>query len=381
MSEDCVKRQIILGAGASDGYPLGSELLELIVFSGTDGCFPVEAKPKQEREFYEKLSFIARDIKICRPPSIDSYAMRLVGDSCDVIKSLIIAIIESHESVKRDVEQGNIDIWYGNLIPLLFPEGLVLSPVNERLKLIENNFKENSLKIITFNYDISLEQYIHRFLKTNIFSAKEDEEFLKKAKELIFEKIHHVYGSISNDPIEDSILYDRGYVEIYNNKLHYDAHGEGKAGMGKKFGFKHRDLLFYKNTNDDRWSFKVLKRAYEIYKKKTHESIELIRSKQESVKVSQCQYLYVLGFGFDSMNLDNIGLDYQNGPRIWESKCFVTNYGEFERINRLATDHLFRRGMEKYFIISKFNIKNSLSRSFYLTEEGGFKFPSLKVSF
>jgi len=366
MSENFVERQIILGAGASDGYPLGEELMELIIFLGNDGM--IAGKVESERvTFYNKIKLVAQDLKICKPNSIDYYAMRLDKERHNILKSLIIATIESHEPYQQDLEQGKIDTWYGNLLPLLFPEGLGFS--ENKLEKIENHLKEkeNSLKIITFNYDISLERYIHNFLKTNIFPNAEDS--LNKAKKIIFEKIFHVYGSISNDVEVDSALLGRGCVKVYDKRLHYAYDEDEKVGMGKQVGFKKRNL-FYKKVGDDCWSFKVLRRAYEIYEKKFYDSIKLIERGHDVVKVSQCKYLYILGFGFDPLNLDNIGLDHEKGSSFWREKCFITKFGEYPRINRLAKDHLCGDDKSKQdcLIISDLNIKNSLNHSFYLTE-------------
>ncbi len=373
-SENFVERQIVLGAGASDGFPLGGELIELIIFLGLEGM-PSQIK-KEEKHFSEMVRKIAQDIKILKPSSIDYYAMRLEEDYYNVVRSIIIAIIESHQPNKEDLERGDINTWYGHLQSLLVPQGVAFVEAKDRVKKIKDHLNEvgNSLRIITFNYDISLEKYLHKFLKAGVFPKSEDSEFLIEAKKAIFEKIFHVYGSVSNDIITDSALENSGFVRIYNDKLH-----SIERQVYSMFGFKKRNL-FYSDQGENRWSFEVFRRAYEIYNECSYGSIDLIRNSGEDKKFVQaldCNLLYIFGFGFDPLNLENIGLGLGVGHERWKDKCFVTNSGSIERVARLAEEHLcgisgrfFDAEKQKLkMVVSSREIKESLGSSFFLNEK------------
>jgi hypothetical protein len=77
-----------------------------------------------------------------------------------IAKSLIGAVLKQY---KTDLSPS----WYGNLLPLFFPADISSKRTEEKLKMIIELTKK--IRIVTFNYDLSLEKFLYEFLKNNVF--------------------------------------------------------------------------------------------------------------------------------------------------------------------------------------------------------------------
>ena len=142
-NNDYVLRQIVLGAGVSSGYPLGSNLLRII----NDIC-QIESPIKIENsdEFLSMVKVFAENLKKSCATSIDFYTTRIADKKMQIVaKSLIGAVLKQY---KTDLK----NTWYGDLLPLFFPEDVVFKKPEEKLKRISELAKE--VRIVTFNYDI-----------------------------------------------------------------------------------------------------------------------------------------------------------------------------------------------------------------------------------
>ena len=112
-------------------------------------------------------------------------------------------------------------------------------------------------------------------------------------------------------------------------------------------------------------------------------SITIIERPDRKMKIKECEYLYIFGFGFDPLNISQIGLDEHNR---WSKQCFVTNFGGNKKNERIIVNYLTNRsapikikGMsnisieENIFrldfpIISANSVKNALEEDFSLVE-------------
>ena len=185
---------LVLGAGASYpyGFPTAKELKELIceTFSSPDdiasqllGGSESKYSPKKFSEFREAF--------LRSPASIDAFLLRR-PEFLDV-GNLAIAycLIPFEDEAKlyqpdRDLRGGN---WYEYLA------GKLDSSFEE--------FGNNKLAIITFNYDRSLEHYLLNSLN-NLHGKKRDE--CANALEQL--PIFHVYGQFGETPYPDRGLLD-----------------------------------------------------------------------------------------------------------------------------------------------------------------------------
>jgi hypothetical protein len=352
-----VLRQIVLGAGASSGYPLGSDLLEIIKgisnFFNSNILTELIAKLKSinlennEKElitdaedFLINVKNFAENLKKSCATSIDFYTTRIADKKMQIVaKSLIGAVLKQY---KTDLNSS----WYGNLLPLFFPEDIGFKKPEEKLEMIIELTKK--IRIVTFNYDLSLEKFLYEFLKNNVFVSGEEEQ-LESAKRIIFQTIKHVYGSI-----DDPFNCDFDLIE-----------GDKCIGRGK----------FLDNN-------KILKDAF-INQEKYSTNINLIENERRNgeCKLIKCAYLYVLGFGFDPINIERIGMN----PDVWCGRdsldecgggCYVTNVGGNKKIERLLLNNLAKRKIRStakpYFyvvpIVSESTIADALKNDFSLIE-------------
>lgn len=209
-----------------------------------------------------------------------------------------------HETKPLDVKRNLFrkeDDWYRFLIYKIVKE---CKTIDDLLK------QKEKLKIITFNYDISLEKRLYSALmKIDIFDKKKDVqekiEFQEKQnviKEFISDIIIHVYGQISN------IYEQRSYDSEVNNP--------------ENIAFNCADLEFLLDS---------------------YENLELISPKDISNKVrdngekcskwlEQSKHNYILGFGFDEQNSKIIGL--YNIFRSGGNSIYFTNFNNSDVINK-----------------------------------------------
>ena len=138
----------------------------------------------------------------------------------------------------------------------------------------------NNISFITFNYDRSLEHFLFANL-SSIFIDKSEEEICSVINQI---PIIHVYGKIGYLP------WEKGQGANESNIIPY---GEAKPEDFFKYGFKNVDSISL--IYDDRIQQDTKIRATQL--------------------IAQSKYIYFLGFGYDEINLSNIGL-----PQLLEQK-------------------------------------------------------------
>ncbi len=353
INNNFVERQIVLGAGASSGYPLGNKLIENIrylkrtiigsrglEFRSTTNEFHFsdsqEDNQKKIGEFHgfsKKVAELAEDIERSCATSIDFYTSRICQPEMQkVAEALIGAIIKS---CKTDLSK----TWYGHLLPLFFPPNISELSPSQKIETITELVSK--VRIVTFNYDLSLEKFLYDFLKNNVFySQQTGRDKLEEAKKIIFERIEHVYGAIDNP-----FTCDMEEIE--------------KEDYSKKF-------------------IKILRDAFENQEKYS-QNIKLIEGKRENkIELIGCKYLYILGFGFDPLNIERIKVN----PSIWGKEevnsgndngcCFITNFNNNQKVKRIALQALVKTSAQYDFlvpIISERSVKEALENDFSLMED------------
>jgi hypothetical protein len=176
---------LILGAGASApyGFPLGDELRKRIV----DGTAPTGGTIRQvllnwgaaEGEIDEfRLAF-----ELSTVPSIDVFLTRR-GQFSGIGKAAVATVIKACENrsaltrPKPRLGESSPDHWYAYLW--------------SKLDAPWDKFRNNKLRIITFNYDRSLEVFLLQAM-TNSYGTPEEECSAMLAEVVL---IHHVYGTV-----------------------------------------------------------------------------------------------------------------------------------------------------------------------------------------
>lgn len=176
---------LILGAGASEhlGYPLGRQLVKKIC-ELKEPKFPDNTWNKDDFDkFIYKLSR-------CNSKSIDAHLEYLDANEQALGKFLIVRVLKSHEE-ESELFGSSADKpgWYEKIAEYLY---------NER-----GEFKKDlkPLAVVTFNYDRSLEAFLHLNHHANcetkgtVISRKES---WKKIQERL--KIIHVHGVLGSYP-------------------------------------------------------------------------------------------------------------------------------------------------------------------------------------
>ncbi|HEY8085923.1 MAG TPA: hypothetical protein VIE69_10015 [Methylophilaceae bacterium] len=200
---------LVLGAGASMPYkfPSGHELRELIcqTIHGTEGWLGqvlVKHFPSISNLEIKHFGRIFMDSHI---NSIDSFLARR-QEFAEIGKQTIATILCQKEHPDEFTTVGsNADHWYG-----AFWNRLVADIDNP------DGLKTNNIKIITFNYDRSLEYFLHTAIK-NTFRLTDS-----AALELLTHiPILHVYGQLGHFgtiPSDDTRPYERN-LDSYSHTI------------------------------------------------------------------------------------------------------------------------------------------------------------------
>jgi hypothetical protein len=213
------KTVFVVGAGASlpYGYPLGTALVDMIV-----------AKCKEREKHHDQVAKKLKDLIMLHDPlSIDSFlAQHCKGTELETLgKQLITECILECEDPKRfdkghqigkndkgDKSDKANENWYRFLAHAMFEDRDDL--VNEDIDL--------PFRIITFNYDVSLDYYlISRILGAELLTPEERGIIFGKLKDAII----HVYGSVRNVPWDDPEGTVFPLSKINNNVFTYKNSG------------------------------------------------------------------------------------------------------------------------------------------------------------
>jgi hypothetical protein len=176
-----IKTVLVLGAGASAPYglPTGGELVEQIA---NDFASPRYARA--EKLMPSEYRTLADRLRQTQPNSIDEF-LEAHPSLVSVGRQAIALHLLPGESQSQEVWTNltKKDHWYRYL--------------KAQLGSSPDKFQQNQLRIISFNYDRSLEHYLYETLRTS--NEQVDDEQCAK---MIFEHLPllHVYGSLGPLP-------------------------------------------------------------------------------------------------------------------------------------------------------------------------------------
>ena len=176
---------LILGAGASYpyGFPLGSELINLV--SDQDAIRGFEKDDKWSEEILAEWAPFRTAIQDAQPPSVDDF-LEERSEHEKIGRLCIAGVLMPHESRAKPqmFEAGQVDRhWYRKLWHCLSASF--------------EEFQENKLSLVTFNYDRSLEHYLFTALKSR-FNRTD-----LQCAEKLAGKVIHVYGQLGYLPWQD----------------------------------------------------------------------------------------------------------------------------------------------------------------------------------
>jgi hypothetical protein len=325
---------LILGAGASIGYgfpsglQLKAQILQAITRKQGDEIYLDLLKSTSRNGEY--LQDFYDNLLLSSEMSIDAFLEHNQQYS-EVGRRAIANILlrkEKHDElfdkwIDKWLDPNNKDKhWYQ----------LLFSKLNAPFK----DFEKNQLKIITFNYDRSLEYFLLESMK-----AKYSEEH----KETVLEKLHaipilHIYGKLGNLPEYDSS----------GDQVPYDLFKNGKIMLSEYW-----------------WGDYVCKASRNIIT--IHQAKEINAVIKEACSfLIQAQRIYFLGFGYDKINMERLFV--HDGANILQTsdlgrKCFGTSLD-------LSPHHkktLFKFGLAN-FSDEIFDEKRGIHKSFYYFHDG-----------
>lgn len=189
----------ILGAGASIpyGFPSGASLREQICLVAQNQAIfnHIAAVSNFTGLTYPDIKDFAECFMWSGLSSIDTFLGRRTEFS-EVGKAVIASILIPQEQVTRFNHRDNKGDWYFALWNSLVSN---VSSLDE--------LAQNQVQIFTFNYDRSLEKYLHTsIIHTFNTSVEEALDALK------YFNIHHVYGSLGKyGLVDDSSVNTRSY--------------------------------------------------------------------------------------------------------------------------------------------------------------------------
>jgi hypothetical protein len=174
----------VLGAGASKayGFPLGYELVDEVLEILAEEI--AEVGQNKNSQHYTRLEYLRDRILIFDPDSIDAFIKRHYTKEPDTnIKHYISkAILRNfnHSFFGKSNKQ--------NWMKYVFEEIYLFLQQHPAADDIP-------IKIITFNYDTSLEYYFHRQITFAEFLSKKEKD---RYRQLFAKSVLHVYGQLGN---------------------------------------------------------------------------------------------------------------------------------------------------------------------------------------
>lgn len=260
----------ILGAGASYPYeyPLGEELRKHLYKSSSISLSDISRIADLRTSFRESST-----------ASIDQFLNRN-QEFGDLGKEMITAAIFEYErrSKFRESTERSGD-WYTYLFRHM------TETLNEPDSY--NDFKNNTVSFITFNYDRSLEHFFYQSLRNSFISAEADKIF-EQFKSI---PIHHVYGRLPNLPFENS-----------TSNVPY--------GPGNQHSLSPMSINQYS---------KNIKIMYERQESEYEEMTDIIR---------HAERIFFLGFGFAKENVERLKI---NEALDYGQAIFGTAFGHTEK--------------------------------------------------
>lgn len=275
-----MKTTLIFGAGVSYnyGYPNGKELVDKII----------QVLP--HNEFTELRDELIHE----GPYSIDRF-LKEKPHHIPAVKKYIAHVLLSCEHPDRLYNSSTLKSdFYRQFVNQVKPRDY------------------DKFEIITFNYDRSFQYYILNYLyhhfRPNLNSVNTQGELNKIIEQYNKLKIHNVFGRLSNLGIEDvlSEKYDSQFIIPFSNYHHLQTdYGSfnSRDVLGKIQNCDYQDRL-YKD-------FKLNIASEKIKLNFEHNSIEETKFQFKKI-LSQSKRIFILGLGFDPLNMELLGFTSNN---------------------------------------------------------------------
>lgn len=281
----------VLGAGASRdfGYPTGIELIETITKYKNGGVFI---------NFMKENGIFERDVK--------TFADILKESGLNSIDAFLTRVVDSKREQPVDFETiGRACIAYTILftekqskileLPFRFDDNWY----RYLFSFFDDNYAaliDGRVRFLTFNYDLSLEYFIATSYRIrNYLYAMSLEEKRKYQEFLSKIKILHFYGQAGNLNEFVSTGREYGVVDDFFN-----------------FSKPHM--------------FREIAKNIEIVRPQVPKETQIIFNRAQQY-LTEANYVFFLGFGFDVLNMERLGLEHAFQAGVDRRLYYVTTYG------------------------------------------------------
>ena len=268
----------ILGAGASAdfNYPIGYKLRDAICHNLKDNRPNAEKIAKALAEDEEDVPYIADAVQKFRDSfyyssesTIDAFIQNnyeAYGNIAKLAIAQVLVEVEDDEALHANPQKN----WYMNLY-----KAMRTNPPDD--------FHRNNVSFITFNYDLSLDQFIHNSLLHS--STKINDESCKQILEKI--PIIHLYGQL-------------GYLSWQNSEA------PREYGSKKLTGYQFKQMA------------KNIKTGFDSFDVKS--DTKFIKTVQ---LINEAENIYFIGFGFDRFNLERLPIRRMTGKYIIATSYYL----------------------------------------------------------
>ncbi len=340
----------VIGAGASlpYGYPLGDNLIDEVLRQSE-----AKTRDRENGRIFSKLSNL---ISLFDPLSIDIFLKNHCDEELqDMLKQMIAWTILEKEDSERFKKGRQVIIaeagkkivgnanWYRHLAHAMFED--LEDLINPEIPL--------PFKIITFNYDVSLDYYLlTRVLEAPLLTEDDKQHILEK----LGENIIHVYGAVRDVPWEnaeltcyetsnDYLISPRGSdtldheFETERTPFIYGIHKYKSHFQGVQEGIKISASDHFKKFVDT-----SAQNLGVVGEDRDTQAIQKKLAPYHEFAAQEAKKIMFLGFGFDRTNMELIfpenvrSLYTIFGSLHATNKCNTktiqyTNYGNKKKIN------------------------------------------------
>lgn len=288
------KTVLVLGAGASMdfGFPSGQRLVEIICDSSAASVRNrKEMLVKMGRGEKEILAF-CEDLKVSGQPSVDAF-LEHRPEFIEVGKSAMALVLLPLEAAStsnlHNVKKAH---WYKYFF--------------NQLQTGFDDFADNELSVLTFNYDRSFEYYLHTVMQKRY--GKSPEECAEKLLQI---PIIHLYGELGRLPWQKESDYvytpiPRGGTVPYRGAISQEELFRRLFVCQTSIRIVHEDI-----TQD-----KAFSKAHELLK--------------------NAQRIYFLGFGYHPTNVNRLQV-----RDLIEERTVLGTYQGLSTIKKKSTTRLF----------------------------------------
>jgi hypothetical protein len=287
ITKNCV---FVIGAGASHvyGFSLGTELKNSVInlLASPGKLLPLKFDKNQIDSFRESLIRSGS-------PSVDAFLEKR-SDFVNIGKFVMSKIIADQENIGRLFDNGQ---WgQASNIPHDYRiNGDWLIYLNSLMETDFENFRNNNVQFITYNYDRVIETYFFETLKNSF--GKSDEEVAQVVNSF---KIIHVHGQLGYLPWQ---------IAEETKKRAFGTSGKTREELIKDIEIAASEIKIIHEADSD--------------------SPEYIKAREI---LKNAKSILFLGFGYSPRNIERLKLDTQR-KNVWGTFKGFTR-AEIEGVNR-----------------------------------------------